>query len=205
MNPDNVDRLVAKRKGEEANLGSTEDAWIVLNIKEPNRCLASEDISQTLCQVSPNAIDGLKLGKINKEVSSINASEDAKKKRGNPKEMLQTENMELDKFCDQMIGLLRSIQENHNESFVKENHDQLTTMVNKEENSKSNFKISEYRKEANSISMTGSFINRQDNRKERNGREHMNIFLPVEGTNTPIAKHSTTKNLTRIIQPCSKN
>ena len=84
MNPDNVDRLVAKRKGEEANLGSTEDAWIVLNIKEPNRCSASEDISQTLCQVSPNAIDGLKLGKINKEVSSINASEDAKKKRQNP-------------------------------------------------------------------------------------------------------------------------
>ena len=33
MKPDNVDRLVAKRKGEEANPGCTEDAWIALNIK----------------------------------------------------------------------------------------------------------------------------------------------------------------------------
>ena len=110
MKPDKVDRFVAKRKEREANNTSTEDAWLLLNIQEPNRCPASS-------LVSPNALDGLRRGTLNKHVmdSMTNASKGYMKQGGNTEELLQAENMELYTFCDNMIGLFRNMQDKHQE------------------------------------------------------------------------------------------
>ena len=65
------------------------------------------------------------------------------KQRGNTEELLQTENMELNTFCDNMIGLFRNMQDKLYES--RETQDQLTHMVNsltKETGSASNNNIS---------------------------------------------------------------
>ena len=112
MKPDKVDRFVAKKKEREANMASTEDAQLLLNIQEPNRCPSSEDIPQVICPGTPTILD-----------------EGPKKQTGNTEELPKTKNMELNTFCENMIGLFRNMRDNQNESTDRNNQNNLTELL----------------------------------------------------------------------------
>ena len=112
MKPDKVDRFVAKKKEREANMASTEDAQLLLNIQEPNRCPSSEDIPQVICPSTPPILD-----------------EGPKKQTGNTEELPKTKNMELNTFCENMIGLFRNMKDNQNKSIGRNNQNNFTELL----------------------------------------------------------------------------
>ena len=74
MKPDKVDRFVAKRKEREAYLAAAEEVQLELNMQEPNKCPASENISQPKSPVSTNT-------EILKSIQHIRRLQEARRKQ----------------------------------------------------------------------------------------------------------------------------
>ena len=154
MKPDKVDRFVAKRKEREAYLAAAEDDQLGLNIQEPNKC--SEDISQ------PSQISS------NQEIlnSMMKVWESSKKQNVDTED---ADNIEVNAFSNNLMGLFKTnhnetIETNHNETIVSDNQDNLTYIVdvqNEETDPAAN-----YEQDTFSI-MSGTFRNIQDNKNER--------------------------------------